>query len=440
MPSLIIEGNNPLNGAVTLSGAKNSAIKLMFASMYSNEDVILDNVPNVSAINGDIELIKSIGGKAEWIGSNRLLLNGADIKTYEIPYDIGSRFRTTLLLAGPLLYRFGKAVLPRVGLAIFKTSPINRLLSVWENLGITVDTTETHILLSSEMMHPGNINFKTASHMGTDNAILSAMMIEGETTIYNASEEPEIEDLIQFANLTGSHVKRTEPRKIVVNGTKIFKGASFDVQSDKSEAVMFATLAIMTNGNIIIQKIVKESMVQFVNFLTKIGANYEFNRDELKIWRNQNALLPANVQIVASPGFVPDWEPYVILLLTKASGTSLVHDTVYIDHHDYIKDLNILGADIELVKPTSVGLVPVISDDSYDYQVKGEPLTVAKIQGPSNLKGKKIQMSDSRYSSFYITAGLCAEGKTEIVDFENRYESFDNTMNKLESLGARFYI
>jgi len=439
MSDITIEGNIPLHGEVTISGAKNSAIKLMFASMFSNEDIILENVPNTYAINGDIEIIKSIGGVAEWIGHNRLLLNGSKISSYEIPYEIGSRFRTTLLLAGPLLFRFGRARLPRLGLTSFRPSPINRIISVWESLGVTVEVTDTHINLTAEGLHAGNISFRTSSHMGTDNAIICSLFMEGDTVINNCSEEPEIDDLIEFSKLIGAKVTRLEPRKIQITGTKIFRGGSFTVQSDKIEPVIFATSALMTNGNVILRKIYRESMVQFVNFLTKIGANYEFQGDELKIWRNGGTFNPTNLTIVPSPGFIPDWQPYATLLLTQANGSSTVHDTVYVDHFEYVQDLNRMDADIELVKPSSAGIIPVLRDDSYDFEVQGEPLTLAKITGPSALKGRKIQIADTRITPFYVVAGLSAEGKTDIVDYDDRFVGYEDLLGRLENLGARFY-
>lgn len=439
MSDITIEGNIPLHGEVSISGAKNSAIKLMFAAMFSNEDVVLENVPNTYAINGDIDIIKSIGARAEWIGHNRLLLNGSKISSYEVPYEVGSRFRTTLLLAGPLLFRFGRAKLPRIGLTSFKPSPINRLVTTWESLGINVEITDTHINLSSETMHASNVSFRTTSHMGTDNAILSSIFLEGESIINNASEEPEIEDLLEFCKMLGAGVTRLEPRKIKITGTKIFRGGNFTVQSDKIEPVIYSTSALMTNGNIIIKKIYRESMVQFINFLTKIGANYELHGEELKIWRNNETFNPTNLTVVPSPGFISDWQPYATLLLTQAKGKSLVHDTVYVDRFEYVQDLNRMGADIELVKPSSENIIPVLSDDSYDFDVLGEPTTLARIQGVSPLKGRKLQITDSRITPFFVVLGLSAEGKTDLVDYDSRYEGYEELLGKLENLGARFY-
>ncbi len=116
-----------------------------------------------------------------------------------------------------------------------------------------------------------------------------------------------------------------------------------------------------------------------------------------------------------------------------------MHDTVYVDRFEYVQDLNRMGADIELVKPSSMGVIPILSDDSYDFEVQGEPLTLAKITGPSQLKGRKIQITDTRITPYFLVTAVSAEGKTEIVDYDNRYEGYEDLIGRLENLGARIY-
>jgi UDP-N-acetylglucosamine 1-carboxyvinyltransferase len=433
---IFIEGKVPLQGTVNLSGARNSAIKLIFASMYSNEDIILENVPRVESISVDIEIVQSMGGKAEWIGNNKLLLNGSGLSTFEVPLELGSKYRTAFLLAGPLLFRFGKARIPKVKEAIFKGAPVNRIIETWKSLGFDVSEDEDWINITSQTPKGAEISFKTSSHTGTENAILSAVLIEGETIINNASEEPEIEDLIEFCNYIGATVERVEPRKIKIHGTHVFRGCSFEVQSDKYEAAAFATAAILTKGNIVIKNIQKLSLVPFVNFLSKIGVNFEIQDDELRVW-NAAKVSPSAVTISPSPGFVPDWQPFATLILTQAEGQSTVHDTVYTDRFEYTKDLNRMGAKIEIVKPSQVNIIPVISDDSYDYEKLGEPSTVVKIEGPSKLHAEKLHIIDPRFANVLVLAALAAEGRTELIDYKSLYEPTENFFDKLISLGAK---
>lgn len=435
-PNIFIEGKIPLQGSVSLSGARNSAIKLIFAAMYSNEDVLLENVPRVESISVDMGIVQGIGGKAEWIGNNKLLLNGSGLNTYEVPLELGLKYRAAFLLVGPLLFRFGRARIPKVTETAFKMAPINRIIDTWKSLGFVVEEDETWINITSTSPKGAEISFKTSSHTGTENAILSAALIEGETIINNASEEPEIDDLVAFCNLIGASVERTEPRKIKIIGTHVFRGCVFEIQSDKYEAAAFATAAILTRGNIVIKNIKKLSMVPFVNFLSKIGVNFEIQDDELRVW-NADKIQPTVVTVAPSPGFVPDWQPLATLILTQADGQSLVHDTVYTDRLDYTKDLNRMGAKIEIVKPSEVASVPVISDDSYDFEKLGEPSTVAKINGPSKLHAEKMHIIDPRFANVLVLAALAADGKTELNDYKSLYEPTENFFDKLISLGAK---
>ena len=437
MSSITIEGGHPLMGTVDVSGAKNSAIKLLYASMFCNEDIVLDNVPKTEVIEDEIRLIRSVGGIADWIGHNRLLLNGAQLNSYEVPLELGSKYRTTLLLAGPLLFRFGKAFLPKYKGSVLR--PYNKFIETWQSLGVDIEEDDSFIKLTSGNMHPDTISFKSSSHMATDNAILSSVFLPGETNIINASEESEIDDLISLFSQMGIDVKRTEPRKIVVNGGTIFKRTSFVVQPDKTDAAVFATCAVITNGNIVIRGIDRNALIPFVNFLNKLNAKFEFRGNELNVWRHNEDLNPVDLTVSATPGFVPDWQSLSVLMLLQAKGQSTVHDTVYTNRFAYIKDLNRMGAKIEVVKPSEMGLMPVISDDSYDFEQDGEPYTVAKINGPIRLRGEKIDISSYHDGLALFLAALCAEGKSDIKGFEYVSKYTDNFVNKLLNLGAKIW-
>ena len=434
MPVINVEGGIPLTGSVIVSGAKNSAIKLIYASLFSNEDVVLSNVPRIQSVLDDITIIQSIGGKAEWVGNNSLIINGANVNSYEVPKEIGSKYRTTLLLAGPLLFRFGKATLPKYKPGSFAGSPVNRFVDTWKSLGVSVEEDGDFIILSGESMNSAGIVFKTSSHTATDNAILSSIFVSGETTISNASEECEIDDLINLFKAMGANIERIEPRKIKIMGSSIFKGAKFEVCPDKSEIAAFAAAAVLTKGNISIKGVKRDTVVQFINFLNKIGVRFDFQNDELRVWRNDETIQPVNLEVSPTPGFVPDWMSVATLVLTQAEGESTVHDSVYTNRFGFAMDLNRMGAKIELVKPSEADLVCVISDDSYDFEKLGEPKTVAKIVGPSKLRGERLTIEDFRDGSVLLIASLCADGKSEIIGVENVETYFENFVNKLKSL------
>ena len=437
---LIIEGGHPLVGVVNVSGAKNSVLKIIPLALFANEDVILENVPRIENVLTDIEVAKSLGASIEWAGNSRLVINGSGVSTHQIPFNIGSRQRTSLLFAGPLLFRFGKADIPKFKPQNYKPGPINRHLELWRNLGVEITEDEKYYHLTSENIKPTQINFKTSSHMGTDNAILSSLFVQGETIINNASEESEIDDLVACANLMGACVTRTSPETISVGGSTIFKGFKYAVQYDKSEAATFATAAFLTKGNVEIKGVDRSVFIPYANFLSKIGARFEFIDNGIKVWRHEELPAPAQLNVSPTPGFISDWQPLATLILTQAEGESYVHDTVYTDRFSYITDLNRMGAQIELVKPSSVNIVPVISDDSYDFSLQGEPDSVAKIIGPKKLRGERLQILDFKYGAVLVLAALSAEGKSEIIGIENVEEYFENFVSKLQMLGAKIWL
>jgi len=436
---IIVEGASPLVGSVKISGAKNSALKLLSLALHSNEDSVIDNVHHIDNLISDIEIIKSVGGTVEWLGSNRLMVNGSKTNSYEIPYDIGSGQRTCILLAGPLLFRFGKAIIPKFRRTGYSSNPINRHIDMWKSLGINIEEDSKYVYLSSEKISSGTINFKVPSHMATDNAVLSSIFIQGETVINNASEESEIDDLLAASCLMGADVRRTDPKTILVNGNNILKGFKYSIQGDKTEAATLAAAAILTRGNIEIKGIEKSVFIPFANFLTKIGARFEFTDNGVKVWRHDESINSSQVNISPTPGFIPDWQPLAVLILNQAEGVSYVHDTVYTDRFEYIKDLNRMGAEIELIKPSSINNLPIVSDDSYNIKEEGEPLSVAKITGPKKLRGERLQILDFKNGAVLLLAALSAEGKSEIIGVENIEEYFESFLTKIKSLGAKIW-
>lgn len=436
MSHLLIDGSYSLEGEITPSGSKDSAAKLLIASLFSNEEIVLDNISQNYLTHHLIPVIESIGTKVEWIGKHKLSINASGIYTHEIPYDVGSRLRTTTLLAGPLLYRFGKAVLPKPHNAIYHPAPINRWVDTWQALGITVESDEHNLILSVNEPNPANINFKINTHNGTANAIMSSVFCPGESIISNAAEEDEVTDLIAFFNTIGANIERIEPRKLRVIGTNVFRGGYFEAQPDKIEAVAYITAGIITKGNITVKGIERLELAAFLNFLTKVGVRYEYSKSSLNVWYGGEEYLACNQNAAPSPGFLADWIPFASLILNLASGTSLLHDTIYIDRLNFVKDLNRMGARMELMRPSDVGIQGMISDESYDYTTHGEPYTVAKIEGPSKLRGARLNMSDPRFDTCLVVAALGAEGKSQLLDVDTMHIRHEDFFDKLNSLGA----
>ncbi|OGC50234.1 hypothetical protein A2716_03430 [candidate division WWE3 bacterium RIFCSPHIGHO2_01_FULL_40_23] len=437
---LVVDGKEPLVGNIKTSGSRNTALKLLVASLFSNEDVTLENIPNVGIVLSDIEILKGIGVGVTWISQNKVLINASSISSYELPYDLSSKSRTSALLAGPLLYRFGKALIPKFK-STFGARPVNRWVSSWEALGFEVKEDNNYYFLESKKLLNVSMSFKTSTVMGTENALLSSVFVPGETYINNAASEPEIDDLILFLNSMGADVKRVEERKIVVNGTQTFKGTKHRIMPDRSEAVTFAIASLVTYGDIKIEDVVSSDLLSFIRKLEAMGASFEFKGKELRIWRRKDQALNAvDVETAPAPGFMTEWQAPFAVLLTQTKGAGIIHDTIYTDRFSYVRELNRMGAKISLLKPSEVGLAAVISDDSYDVNVKGEPYTVARVEGPTQLRKEKLFISDLRDGAALILAALASEGRSEIYGYEHIASSFEKFDEKLLSLGAKISI
>jgi UDP-N-acetylglucosamine 1-carboxyvinyltransferase len=435
--NITIQGGIPLNGSVKVSGGRNSGLKLLYAALFSNEDVYLDNIPRIADVFDHIEIVKSVGGNVEWLGQNRLRINGSNIQSHEVSEEVMSIGRTPFLLAGPLVFRFGKALFPRPRDLDGNTIDIRRWTSTWESLGYKVEYDYQALYLEAPVVSGGNVNFKMSSHMGTENAILSALFSEGESNIFNAAEESEVDELIEFCNSIGGNVVRVQPDHIKVVGSKVFRGSNQKLLSDKHEVVAFAVAAFMTRGNIAIQGIHKSSLLAFMNVLTKMGCKYEFNKDQLRVWRAGAELQPQKIRATPAPGFMADWVPNITVLLTQAHGQSFIHNTIYTDKFDFTKDLNRMGADIKLLRPSEVGYENLVSDATYDIHKDGEPYSVAQINGPKKLKATKSIILGLREGTALVNAALAAEGKSEIGGINRILSGHEAYIDKLSNLGAR---
>ncbi|HXK52899.1 UDP-N-acetylglucosamine 1-carboxyvinyltransferase [Candidatus Nomurabacteria bacterium] len=435
-PSVDIQGGNPLKGSIKISGSHIAASKIIYASLFVSEDVVLENVPNVDTVKSDLSLIKALGASYEWIGKNSLLINAANLTSFEVPFEIGSQLRTTMLVVGPLLHKFGKACVPLPLNIKAGFRPINRWFDVWDAFGVKIREKDGIVTFDSSEVRAADIKFKGITNSGTDNAILTASFINGESTISNASQSPETDNLIDFVNSIGAKVERVEPDVIKVTGTSTFSSAKHRIIFDKNEAVLFMLLALITNGNLILKGTERGPLLSFLSSLPKIGATFEFANDEIRIWRIGEELQPINITSAPSPAYLTDWISPMCALMTQVEGTSVFHDTVYVDNFGYVTQLNSMGANIELKRPSEVGLECVISNDAYNLKVEGEPFTVAHVTGKTKLKGRSLHIEGYNSGLALVSAALCAEGKSTVIGIEKVEQYTEDFIEKLLSLGA----
>jgi len=259
-----------------------------------------------------------------------------------------------------------------------------------------------------------DINFPVNTHMGTDNAILSATLAEGVSVITNAAEEPEVGDLIIALNNMGAKITRSEQdsRTVVIEGVRNLAKAQHTVMPDRNEPVFYAVATIFTGGDIVIKDINSTHLTSFLSKISSMGVSFEvISQNEMRVWANEENLKPTNIETKPYPGFMTDWQPLFSVLLTKAMGASMVSDKV-LNRFEFAKELNRMGAKIEITKES------------------------INIEGRAKLKGTMVDATDAISGLALIVAGLGAKGKTEVCNAEMVGSGFENVEEKLKNLGA----
>lgn len=434
----IVEGGSPLRGSVPISGSKNAAIKMIAASLLTEEEVLLTNVPEIK----DVDLIKTIAGSlgvsVESPSPHRLKLRADNIKTTTVPLTLGLPSRSSVIFLGPLLTRFGKAAFPQPGGDLIGQRPINRHLEALAALGAKISYEEDVYRAEAARLKGETIVFKHKTVMGTENTVLAATLAEGSTTIVNAAQEPEVDDLITLLTKMGAQVERGENQTIRIDGVARLHGASHEILPDRNETVTFAVAAAATGGDLLLERTRPFLLTAFLAKAEKMGVSFEAGKDTLRVWRDKDKLLSAiSVETTPHPGFMTDWQQPFCVLQTLAAGESLIYETVYANRFEYTKELNRMGAKIVLLSPQEAGLPFKLDDDSYDSQKEGGPKLVAKISGPTPLVGRRVVIPDLRAGATLVIAALTAAGKSEVLGIEHidrGYEAFDE---KLRTVGAK---
>lgn len=440
MQKFLIESSTPLKGQVQISGAKNVAIKMVAASLLTSEEVVLENIPRIDDVGVVVEIVRNLGVKTEFLDEHTLGLRADEVFSSTVPHSLGVKSRSAIITIGPLLTRFGEVTLPEPGGCRIGLRPINRHLEALEKLGATVSHEGGVFKISAPRLKGTTIKFDKNTVMGTENTILAAVLAEGETEILNSAEEPEVDELIALLNRMGARIKRdeNESRRIIIEGVRELGGARHRILPDRNEAVTFAVAAAATRGDVTIVDARPLELTAFLAKLEKMGVGFDIQGKNLRVWLEKTAVLqPVQIETAPHPGFMTDWQQPACVLLTQASGESLLHETVYEDRFEYVKELAKMGAKIKIMTPTKAGIAFEVEKYSFDWAGEEEPKAVAKISGPTPLSGCQLQIPDLRAGAALVLAALAAEDISEILGVEHidrGYEKFDE---KLRNLGAK---
>lgn len=346
MKQLVIEGGNPLKGSIRLGGAKNASFKLMIATLLASGESRILNFSQVADVELTKKILLSLGCKIRSAGERTLFIDTSDLNGYEIPSEHGEKSRASTMFIGPLLNRFCKAQVPLPGGDKIGTRPLDRHFAGLKALGAKVKFKSDKVEVSCGKLIGAAYTFPKKTHTGTETMIMAAVLAQGITKLHNAALEPEVDDLIKFLNRMGAKIRRLPQDTIQIEGVSSLKPKIHKLMPDRNEAVTYATAAIATRGDIIVENAQAKDLEAFLAKLKDIGAGYEVGNFGIRFYY-KGPLKATNVTTQPHPGFMTDWQPLWTVLMTQAKGESIVHEAVFTSRFQYVKDLVRMGAQIK---------------------------------------------------------------------------------------------
>ena len=424
-----IEGGTPLHGQVRLSGAKNAVTKLVIATLLTDELCILRNVPLLGDFYLTIALCHDIGSQVQ-LHDHTLSIRTLAINSTTVSTEVGGLNRISVMAIGPLLHRCGTASIPAPGGDRIGPRPIDFHLNGLRQMGAEiVEQHGRYHCIAPHGLHGATIQLPFPSVMATENFLITASLVKGVTVIQNAALEPEIIDLIKLLQKMGSIIEIKVDRRIVVEGVDRLHGASHTLLSDRNEAVSLATAAYLTKGDIYLQGAQQDTLLTFLNTLSKMGLRFEVDDEGIRFIGDDRPPPAIALETDVHPGFMTDWQQPFAILLTQAEGMSVVHETIYEDRFGYTTALERMGAHIALYTKC-LGEVPCrFREKQYAHS--------CVIRGPTPLSGTELEITDIRAGCSYILAALCAVGVSQVYGIEHIERGYEDLHLKLSSLGAK---
>jgi UDP-N-acetylglucosamine 1-carboxyvinyltransferase len=407
----LIKGGIPLKGTVKVSGAKNSALALMPATLLSPGKNIIRNTPEVNDIYTMQKLLRFMG--AEVTFANHVLeIDTADINTQVAPYEHVKKMRASVYVLGPLLARYGYAKVSMPGGCAWGPRPINLHLEAMEKLGAQIELEEGYIIAKSKKLQGAKIHFDVSSVGASGNAVMAAVLAKGTSMITNAAIEPEITLLAEYLVDMGAKISGIGTPSLEIEGVDELHSAEVENISDRIEAGTLLIAAALTKGKVNVETTNVNHLTAVLDKLEKSGANLSINNNIITIDTSNISIKSVDVNTSVYPGFPTDMQAQWTAYMSLAEGTSTVTDNIYFDRFKHVPELNRLGASIDVAKNSAI------------------------IEGVKSLKGAKVMSTDLRASASLVLAGLAAKGTTEVLRIYHIDRGYQKLEEKLKSLGA----
>lgn len=434
MDKIVIFGSRKLQGNVKVSGAKNVAMKVILAGLLTNEEIIIHNVPLISSVYGTCEIVKELGVRTDLNHDHTLKIKGNGSPSYTIPLELGGLYRTATMVIGPLLARFGRAVVPNPGGCRLGKRPIERHIDGLRAMGARIDYKDGYFNAAVHRLKGCKYRFTGNTHTGTESMILAAVLATGETILENAAEEPEIDDLILLLVQMGAKIRRVKPRTIIIEGVNKLSGTEYTIMPDRNEVVTFAIAGIATEGDITVNGTQRKYLKSFLAMLDQAGAGWDPIDEKTTRFFFKERLKPTNVTTGVFPGFMTDWQAPWVLLMTNADGQSEIHETVYEDRFGYVTELRKIGAKINYFNPKVSNPRKYYNFNWSDRTAKN--FHAIRIYGPTILHSGVMEIMDLRAGATLMLGALTARGKSVLYGIGHIDRGYEKIEERLRSLGA----
>ncbi|HHU36027.1 MAG TPA: UDP-N-acetylglucosamine 1-carboxyvinyltransferase [Treponema sp.] len=415
-----IEGGFPIKGTVKASGNKNAALPCIAAALLTDQPVTLRNLPEIEDMHVMLEIFTALGGSVETLGPNEYRLQMKNAPQTVIPLELSQKIRASILFAGPLLARAGKAVLPPPGGDIIGRRRLDTHFLALTDLGARVDI-DGQFTFTANKLKGQDIFLDETSVTATENAVMAAALAEGTTVITNAASEPHVQNLCSMLNAMGADISGIGSNILTIKGKKSLKGTDFRIGPDYMEIGSFIGLAAVTHGSITITDIVPREMLPLRVAFGKLGIRWEIEGTTLTVPTQQTlqvncdlgGMIP-KIDDAPWPGFPPDLTSIMTVIATQVEGTVLIHEKMFESRMFFVDKLIAMGARITLCDPHR-----------------------AVVSGPSVLHGSELISPDVRAGMAMVIAALCARGESVIRNVYQIERGYEDLTNRLQNLGAR---
>jgi len=421
MEKFIIEGGQPLSGAIVPAGNKNAALPALAATLLTEEEVVLRNVPRIRDVETMIDLLRGLGARAEWREDNVVVICAADVILTEVDAELSEQIRASFLLAGPLLARFGKATMPPPGGDVIGRRRLDPHLDAFRALGAGVESDRSYRLSAPLGLRACDFFMDEPSVMATENALMAAALTPGSSVIHNAASEPHVQDLARLLLQMGARIEGIGSNVLVVHGAETLGGADYTIGPDYIEVGSFIALAACTGGELRIRDVVADDLRMTRLAFERLGCRVELQGSDIVVPPDQQLRVKddegdaiSKIEDGPWPAFPADLTSIALALATQAEGMVLIFEKMFENRLFFVDKLVSMGARVLLCDPHR-----------------------AVVSGPSRLHGERMESPDIRAGMAMLIAALCAEGTSEIGNIRAIDRGYERIDERLRALGAR---